>query len=62
MVVDKWDEFTFLGEMLLGGYLMHWLPYFFADRTLFLHHYLPALVFKILLTGAVIQHLHYIIR
>lgn len=32
------------------------------DRTLFLHHYLPALVFKILLCAAFIQHLANIVK
>jgi dolichyl-phosphate-mannose-protein mannosyltransferase len=45
------------GEVLFGGYLIHYLPYFFVERTLFLHHYLPAFVFKVLLTAAVIEHI-----
>ena len=41
------QQFISVGEVLLGGYLFHYAPFFFADRTLFLHHYLPAYVFKV---------------
>ena len=41
------QEFVTVGEVLFGGYLFHYAPFFFADRTLFLHHYLPAYVFKV---------------
>lgn len=47
---------------MVVGYGLHYIPYFFIDRTLFLHHYLPALVFKILLCAAFIQHLASIVR
>ncbi|XP_050530408.1 protein O-mannosyltransferase 1 isoform X2 [Daktulosphaira vitifoliae] len=59
---DEWEQFKYIGEVLMVGYIMHYLPYFFMDRTLFLHHYLPALVFKILLCAAFMQHLANIVR
>lgn len=43
--------------MAAVGYLLHFLPYFLCERTLFLHYYLPALLFKIILTAAVVSHL-----
>lgn len=58
---EEWKRFVVFGEVLLVGYLLHYLPYFFVERTLFLHHYLPAFVFKVLMTSAVIDHLHYLI-
>ncbi|XP_046403582.1 protein O-mannosyltransferase 1 [Ischnura elegans] len=58
---DAWKKFLMTGEVLLGGYLLHYVPYFFTEKTLFLHSYFPALVFKILLTAALIEHLHSII-
>ena len=54
---DAWEQFTNTGEILLGGYLFHYLPFFFYDRTLFLHHYLPAYVYKMMLTAFVASHL-----
>lgn len=50
------------GSVLFLGYWLHYLPYFFLDRTLFLHHYLPAYVFKILLLAYVIDHVYYVLH
>ncbi|XP_026726987.1 protein O-mannosyltransferase 1 [Trichoplusia ni] len=56
------QKFYDAGCILFLGYWIHYLPYFFMDRTLFLHHYLPAYIFKILLLAYVIDHLYYIIQ
>lgn len=55
------QRFYDAGCILFLGYLLHYLPYFFMDRTLFLHHYLPAYIFKILLLAYVIDHIYYTI-
>ena len=52
-----WTQYTQVGEVLLGGYLFHFLPFFFVDRTLFLHHYLPAYAFKVMLSAFVATHI-----
>ncbi|XP_054006271.1 protein O-mannosyltransferase 1 [Hylaeus anthracinus] len=57
----EWNKFSNIGSTLLTGYLLHFLPFFFVERTLFLHHYLPAFIFKLLLTVATIEHLYYLI-
>ncbi|XP_063838561.1 protein O-mannosyltransferase 1 isoform X1 [Ostrinia nubilalis] len=56
------QRFYDAGFILFLGYWIHYLPYFFMDRTLFLHHYLPAYVFKILLLTFVIDHLYYVLQ
>lgn len=43
------------------GYLLHFLPYFFVERTLFLHHYLPAFTFKVLLFAALLEHIYFLV-
>ncbi|KAL1491635.1 hypothetical protein ABEB36_012204 [Hypothenemus hampei] len=53
---ENWEKFRFIGEVLLFGYVLHYLPYFFVERTLFLHHYLPAWSFKTLLFAASLEH------
>ncbi|XP_014238625.1 protein O-mannosyltransferase 1 [Trichogramma pretiosum] len=58
----EWARFVSYGEVLFVGYLMHYLPFFFVERTMFLHHYLPAFVFKVLLTAAVADHIYNFIR
>ena len=56
-VAVEWQNYIFRGQLLVGGYLLHYLPYMSADRTLFLHHYLPAVIFKILVLAALLDHL-----
>lgn len=51
-----------IGEVFLLGYLFHYLPYFFIERTLFLHHYLPAFAFKILLLAATLEHIYIVLN
>jgi len=59
---QEFSNYARAGEVLLVGYLVHYLPYFFYDRTLFLHHYLPAYLFKIMLSGYFLSHLYYLIK
>ncbi|XP_071520863.1 protein O-mannosyltransferase 1 isoform X1 [Panulirus ornatus] len=59
---DAWNKYCTFGEVLGIGYAVHYFPYFLVDRTLFLHHYMPAYLFKLCLLAAVIEHGHYLIR
>ncbi|EDW41120.1 protein O-mannosyltransferase 1 [Drosophila sechellia] len=58
----EWQRFVLAGDTFFMGYVMHYLPYFCVDRTLFLHNYLPAFVFKLLLLCFVVEHLDYLLR
>lgn len=51
-----------MGEVFFTGYLFHYLPYFFTERTLFLHHYLPAFAFKTLLLVGVLEHIYVVLK
>ena len=55
------NEHTLALQVLGVGYALHYFPYFLVERTLFLHHYLPAYMFKICLLAAVIEHGHYLL-
>lgn len=57
-----WQQFKIIGEVFLTGYLFHFIPYFFTERTLFLHHYLPAFAFKTLLLVGVLEHIYVILK
>ncbi|KAI5737145.1 hypothetical protein M8J76_010480 [Diaphorina citri] len=57
----EWSQFCLSGQVFLVAYCLHYLPYYFVERTLFLHHYLTALVFKILLAAALLQHVDYLV-
>uniref|UniRef100_A0A8D8M8C3 Protein O-mannosyltransferase 1 n=1 Tax=Cacopsylla melanoneura TaxID=428564 RepID=A0A8D8M8C3_9HEMI len=59
---SEWSQFCRSGEVFFVAYCLHYLPYYFLERTLFLHHYLTALVFKILLTASLVQHLDYLVQ
>lgn len=52
-----WTTFQEAGQLFFVGYLLHFLPYFFVERTLFLHNYLPAFLYKIMLLCFVVEHL-----
>lgn len=54
----SWIQFVDIGKIFFAGYLIHYLPYFLVERTLFLHHYLPSLIFKLLLLAFMINHLN----
>jgi dolichyl-phosphate-mannose-protein mannosyltransferase len=58
----EWDKFCNNGEVYFIGYLVHYLPYFFLERTMFLHNYFPALIFKILLLCFVLEHIFYVLK
>lgn len=51
------DDFSFAGQVCLGGWLLHYIPFYFMKRTLYLHHYLPALYFGILLFAFTIDRI-----
>ena len=57
----EFQRYCAAGEVLLAGYLLHYLPFFFYDRTLFLHHYLPAYMFKLMLAGYFVSHVHHLL-
>lgn len=59
---EDWDKFLNAGEIFFSGYLIHYLPYFFVERTMFLHNYFPAFLFKILLLCFIVEHVDVIIR
>jgi len=61
-VLDTWQQFVEVGQLLFIGYLVHYVPYLLMERTLFLYHYLPALVFSILLLAADIELIGSIIQ
>lgn len=57
-----WSKIQFQAIVLLSGYLIHVVPYFLYESPLFLQFYLNALVFKILIIGALIEHIYDIDR
>ena len=57
----EWRQFVWVGEVACGGYFLHYLPHFLSDTPFFLHHYLPAYVFSLVLLSFLCQHLYALI-
>ena len=55
--LGQWQLFVFIGLLIVVGYFIHFVPFFTMERTLFIHHYLPALMFKILLIPILADHI-----
>lgn len=55
---EAWSKFKMAAIVILGGYLINLLPYFLYESPLFLQHYLQAIVFKIMIIGAFVDHLY----
>lgn len=53
----EWEKFKDIGLICAYGYILHLLPLFFTNKTLFYHHYLPSVLFKILLLSTLLDHL-----
>lgn len=54
---SEWEKFQNIGLICSLGYIMHLLPLFFTNKTLFYHHYLPSVLFKVLLLSTLLDHL-----
>ena len=54
----EWNMFVIGGYLLVGGYLINFLTYFPTSRLLFVHSYLPALLFKIILIPVLGNHFY----
>eukprot|EP00794_Sanderia_malayensis_P015859 gene15859-17457_t len=54
----QWQLYIFIGFLIIGGYFLHYFPFFIMERTLFVHHYLPALTFQLLLIPLLSDHIH----
>ncbi|KAF9392885.1 Protein O-mannosyltransferase 2 [Podila verticillata] len=52
----EWEHFLFLSKTLVGGWLLHFLPFCVMARVTYLHHYFPALYFTILLCSYLVDH------
>lgn len=58
----EWNRLVSVGHVYFMGYLMHYLPYFFMEGGLFLHHYMPAFLYKLQLLCFTVDHIEYLLR
>lgn len=55
---ENWMKLQFNSLVLFSGYLFHLLPYFLYESPLFLQYYSSALIFKIIIIGALVEHMY----
>ncbi|XP_057317466.1 protein O-mannosyl-transferase 1-like [Hydractinia symbiolongicarpus] len=58
---EEWNLYVIIGYLLVGGYVINYIPFFPVERTLFVHHYLSSLLFKIILIPVLADHFHKIL-
>ncbi|RKP00453.1 hypothetical protein CXG81DRAFT_29974 [Caulochytrium protostelioides] len=52
----RFANFYFATKVLLGGWALHYLPFFLMGRVTYLHHYFPAVYFAIMAMMFLIDH------
>lgn len=52
-VIDAQKRFYYATGFFFVGWALHYFPFFLMGRALFLHHYMPALVFSYMILAAV---------
>ncbi|WP_263147866.1 phospholipid carrier-dependent glycosyltransferase [Pseudomonas sp. RIT-PI-AD] len=51
-----------VASLALLGYLANWLPFALIDRVMFIHHYLPALIFSVIALGWLVARVPWLAR
>lgn len=46
-------------QVCIGGWLLHYLPFYLMGRVTYLHHYFPSLLFAIMSFGLLMDHLSF---
>ncbi|EJT98298.1 glycosyltransferase family 39 protein [Dacryopinax primogenitus] len=52
----QWDHVLYVGKVALIGWFLHYFPFLAMGRVTYIHHYLPALWFSVLMTGHLLDH------
>jgi dolichyl-phosphate-mannose-protein mannosyltransferase len=50
------QRFLYQSRIALGGWVLHYIPFFLIGRVLYLHHYYPSLTFAILAFGMIFDY------
>ncbi|KDQ16238.1 glycosyltransferase family 39 protein [Botryobasidium botryosum FD-172 SS1] len=52
----EWEQFLYVGKIAFLGWVFQYLPFMIMGRVTYIHHYLPALWFSVLMAGHLIDH------
>ncbi|KAH7107680.1 glycosyltransferase family 39 protein [Auriculariales sp. MPI-PUGE-AT-0066] len=53
---EEAEKFLFIHKLSIIGWALHYLPFMVMGRVTYLHHYLPALYFAVLMFGGLLDH------
>ncbi|KAL3901686.1 MAG: hypothetical protein SGCHY_000414 [Lobulomycetales sp.] len=52
-----WDDFVFGTQVSVGGWALHYLPFWLMGRVCYIHHYFPAVYFAIIGMSFLLDHI-----
>jgi len=55
-VPGEWWHFLHVTQFAFAGWFLHYFPFLMMGRVTYLHHYLPALWFAVIMLGWTIDH------
>ncbi|KAJ2793080.1 Protein O-mannosyltransferase 2, partial [Coemansia guatemalensis] len=53
--LSAWECHLYVSGILLGGWALHYLPFFLMGRVTYLHHYFPALYFAAMYLAYIVE-------
>ncbi|KAJ6577541.1 glycosyltransferase family 39 protein [Mycena capillaripes] len=56
MTDHEWNHFLYVGKIAFFGWALHYIPFIVMGRVTYLHHYLPALYFAVLMFAHMLDH------
>ncbi|XP_037082464.1 protein O-mannosyltransferase 1-like [Pollicipes pollicipes] len=56
----EWTKMCTICQTILAGFAFNYVPYFVIDHTFFLHHYMLAYIFAVMITACAVDHLYFI--
>ncbi|CAE6435518.1 unnamed protein product [Rhizoctonia solani] len=52
----EWDHFSYVTKLAFFGWVFHFMPFLVMGRVTYIHHYLPALWFSVIMVGHLFNH------
>ncbi|QRV74898.1 dolichyl-phosphate-mannose-protein mannosyltransferase [Ceratobasidium sp. AG-Ba] len=52
----EWDQFSYVTKLAFFGWVFHFAPFLIMGRVTYIHHYLPALWFAVIMVGHLFNH------
>lgn len=56
MALNEWEHMVYVGKVAMVGWCLHFVPFLIMGRVTYVHHYLPALYFSVIMTAHLLDH------